>query len=112
MLTIVLAINAVLALMCLYTMGQLWQIRQVLAKVADTLTSVERKTYDVLHLAPDAIIKGRRGTRSLRYQYHELATQLEKVQQVLALLSLGQKAWSRRSSGRQAQSVKKPFSKF
>ena len=81
-----------------YVAWQVWNLRRVLANVADTLISVERNTYAVLHGAPNAIIKGQRGTRQLRKQYRQLQTQLQRAEQVLGLLSLGQTAWRRRST--------------
>lgn len=98
MLTVVLIVNALIALLCLYVAWQVWNLRRVLANVADTLISVERNTYAVLHGAPNAIIKGHRGTRQLRKQYRQLQTQLQRAEQVLGLLSLGQTAWRRRST--------------
>lgn len=98
MLTVVLIVNALIALLCLYVAWQVWNLRRVLANVADTLISVERNTYAVLHGAPNAIIKGQRGTRQLRKQYRQLQTQLQRAEQVLGLLSLGQTAWRRRST--------------
>jgi len=112
MLTIVLVINALITLMCLYVAWKLWQIRRVLAQVSNTLNSAEQSTYNVLHFAPDAIIKGQGGTRSLRKQYRELETQLQKAQQLLALLSLGQKVWRSHSTRRKPKSSKKSGFKF
>ena len=98
MLTVVLIVNVLIALLCLYVAWQVWNLRRVLANVADTLISVERNTYAVLHGAPKAIITGQRGTRQLRKQYRQLQTQLQRAEQVLGLLSLGQTAWRRRST--------------
>lgn len=97
MVTVVLVLNGVIALLCLYAAWQLWRIRRILAKVADTLTAVERSTYKVLHRAPNAIAKGQGGTRKLRQKYRQLEAQLQRVEQVLALLQLGQRAWQQRS---------------
>lgn len=97
MLTVVLVLNALIALLCLYVAWQVWKLRRVLASVADTLISVERSTYAVLHGAPIAIAKGKQGTHKLRQQYRQLESQLQRAEQVLGLLSLGQRAWQRRS---------------
>lgn len=98
MLTVVLIANVLIALLCLYVAWQVWNLRRVLANVADTLISVERSTYAVLHGAPNAIIQGQRGTRQLRKQYRQLQVQLQRAEQVLGLLSLGQTAWRRSST--------------
>lgn len=111
MLTVVLVLNVLIALLCLYVAWQVWKLQRVLAKVADTLISVERRTYAVLHGAPEAIASGKRNTRKLRQQYRELETQLQRATQVLGLLSLGQRAWQMRSSQtrRQKRSQKEVF---
>lgn len=97
MLTIVLIINAVMALLCLLVAWQVWKLRRILGQVADSLISVERSTHNVLYGAPSAIAKGQTGVHSLRGQLRQLEPQLQRVQQVLGLLSLGQTAWRRRS---------------
>jgi hypothetical protein len=97
MLAIVLVINAGMALLCILVAWQVWQLRRVLGQVADSLISAEQSTHDVLYGAPEAIALGETGVRSLRAQLRQLEPQLQRLQQVLGLLSLGQTAWRRRS---------------
>ncbi len=89
MLTIVLVINALLTLICLLCAWQVWKLRRTLRKVAETLASVERSTHNLLHGAPDAILKGQMGTAQLRDRYAQLGPQLHRAQQALRLVGMG-----------------------
>lgn len=105
MLTTVITINLLIALLCLYAAWRVWQLRRVLARVADTLNYAERCTHATLQDAPGAIIRGRSGTHQLRRQYQQLEQQLQAVRQVLALLSLGQVIWLQLGRGLAARRV-------
>ncbi|MCU0515963.1 MAG: hypothetical protein MUC60_03685 [Oscillatoria sp. Prado101] len=100
MLAAVLVLNALIALLCFYVAWQLWKVRRVLARVADTLIAVERRTSAVLRYGPNAIGRGQQGTRRLRQQYRQLEEQLQQAKQVFQLLRLGKKAWRSWSKGR------------
>jgi hypothetical protein len=82
---------------CLFVAWQVWKLRKTLVGVINTLDSVERSVYNILHPAPGYIYKGQSGSRTLRQKYENLQPQFERLQQVLALLSLGQTLWRRRS---------------
>jgi hypothetical protein len=97
MLTVILIINALMALLCLLVAWQVWKLRRILGQVADTLISVERSTHAVLYGAPEAIYKGQKGVYQLRAQVRQLEPQLRRAQQVLGLLSLGGIVWQKRS---------------
>lgn len=93
MVTVVLVLNGLLALLCLSAAWQVWRWRSTLAHVADALTAAERTTHRVLQGAPQAIATGQLGSAQLRQHYRLLALQLRQVQQILALLGLGQLVW-------------------
>jgi len=97
MLTVVLVFNLLVALICLYAALQVWRLRLSLAKVTDTLESIERSTHEVLDGAPEAIVKGQMGVYQLRQKYQQIGPQLQQVQKALALLSVGQFVWQQRS---------------
>ena len=90
MLTVVVALNVLISLLCFYVAWQLWNVRRALAVAADAVANAERDTYNVLHGAPNAIGQGQVGIQGLRVSYQQLEIQLQRVQQVLALLSLVQ----------------------
>ncbi len=85
---IVIATNVVISLLNLYIAWKIWRVRQIIAKFTNTLVQVERKTHQVLYLAPELIIKSRQGTRNLRESHQELEQRWRQIEQVLKLLAL------------------------
>jgi hypothetical protein len=92
----VVVINLLLALFCFYLAWKVWQFRRAIANAADALLIAEQNTHNVLHGAPDAILKGQIGTSQLRQRYQQLEPQYQKARQALALLSIGQTIWRQR----------------
>ena len=104
MVTLVVILNILLSLLCLYVAWQVWNLRRVLAATADAVTLEERNTYNVLHGAPNAIYNGQMGVEGLRERYQQLDRQVQQLQQVLTLLGLVRSIWqttSRRSAMRE-----------
>lgn len=113
MVTVVVAINILIALINFYIAWRVWQIRRVLAGAANAILAADRNTYGVLHGAPGAIAQGQKGTKAAREQYRRLEVQLQQLQQILALIGLGQRLWQRRSRlTRQSKALKKVRSKY
>lgn len=96
MLVAVLVCNVLLGLLCLVVACQLWRLKDRLARAANMFLSFERSVHRVLHHAPEVVGRGHAGIHQLREQYRGLEPQLQRVQQGLALLSLGQALWQRR----------------
>jgi hypothetical protein len=88
--TVVLIFNVLLALLCLYVVWQVCRLRAALTNIADTLIVAEHITHQVLHNAPQCIATRQIGAYQLRQDYRLLTLQMQKVQQVLTLLGLGQ----------------------
>lgn len=97
MLTVVVVLNVLISLLCLYVAWQVWNLRRALRATAAAVLLAERNTYNVLHGAPEAITQGQVGIGGARDSYQQLELQLQKVQQVLTLLSLVQKVWGLRT---------------
>lgn len=97
MLIIVLVANLLIGLTCLLVAWQVWQLRRSLAQVTHTLLYVEEAVHGVLYGAPGAILIAKRGTHQLRKNYRQLEGQLQRMQQVMGLLSMGQFLWQRRT---------------
>jgi hypothetical protein len=93
MVTVIIVLNLLIAIGCLFVAWQVWKLRSALGKAADALISAERATHKVLSGAPRGIGKGETGIRSLRRQYQLLEVKLLRVQQILKLLGLGQLVW-------------------
>ncbi|MGK7875447.1 MAG: hypothetical protein AB4426_19740 [Xenococcaceae cyanobacterium] len=97
MVTFVVIFNLLIALVNLFIAWRIWKLRRVLANVADTLINVERSIHSVLAPAPEVIAKGQKGTNNLRERYQKLELQLQRLGQILTILSLGYKIWQRQS---------------
>lgn len=93
MVTVVVAINLVIALSSLFVAWQLWKLRRILAGVTNGILSADRSTYNVLHPAAGAIMNGEIGIKQARSRYQQLEMQLQQIQQVLVIITLGQKIW-------------------
>lgn len=91
MLQIVVGINILISVLCLYVAWRVWTLRRALAITADVVASFERSTYLTLHGAPQAICNGQLGVRGLKERYQQLDRQLQQVQQVLTVLALLQR---------------------
>lgn len=91
MIIFVVVFNVLLSLVCLFVAWQLWNLRLALAITADVVALFERDTYNALHGAPNAISQGQLGVSNLRASYQQLEIQLQRVQQILALLGLAQR---------------------
>lgn len=91
MLQIVVGINILISVLCLYVAWRVWTLRRALAIAADVVASFERSTYLTLHGAPQAIYNGQLGVRGLRERYQQLDRQLQQVQQALTILALLQR---------------------
>ncbi|HEY9619912.1 MAG TPA: hypothetical protein V6C78_06070 [Crinalium sp.] len=97
MLIIVLSLNGLIALGCLYGVWRVVKLRRSLSRAADALTTAEQICHRVLHNAPEAIMQGQLGSYELRQYYRQLKPQLRQAQQILALFGMGQAIWRRRS---------------
>ncbi|MEC4982740.1 MAG: hypothetical protein SAJ37_23870 [Oscillatoria sp. PMC 1068.18] len=89
MLIFVVVCNLAIAVINLYLAWRIWKIRRVLAQVTITLNNVERSIYNIFHPAPRLIYLGQKGTSNLRGRYQKLQVQLQRVQLLLTVLSLG-----------------------
>lgn len=94
---VVVGLNVLIAVGCLWGAWKVWRMKRSLARAADALIAAEQVTHRVLHRAPAAIMGGQLGSRELRHYYRQLKPQLRQAQQVLALIGMGQVLWQRRS---------------
>ena len=106
-------INLFIALILLYVARRVWLLRQKLRRINNTLITVNRRTQAALAGTPNAIYKGQMGIYQLKQSNEPLQVQIQRVRQVLSLLSVGQQAWQRFSFpstaflGRQAPRFRK-----
>ena len=100
MVMVVVVINVLISLACLYVARRIVKLRSQLAKAANAIVGAERSTHSVLNKAPKAISKGELGVNKLRSRYDKLELQLQQVQKILALIGLVQNVWRRRSKAK------------
>ncbi|WP_353258495.1 hypothetical protein [Prochlorothrix hollandica] len=107
---VIVTLNLGLALLGFWGVGQLWILRRSLISLRQSLRQIHGDCYRVLHLSPQGVTTGQRGTRHLRHQYHHLQQQIEQVQQLLAILQLSQGLWRRRPKASRSRPYANPKS--
>ena len=113
MVVTIIVINVLIASILLYVARRLWLLRQKLQRVNNKLIAINRRTQAALAGTPNAIYKGQMGLSQLKQRNEPLQVQIQRVRQVLSLLSVGQQAWQRFSFpntaflGRQAPRFRK-----
>lgn len=99
MVTIVLAGNFLIALLCLLTAWQLLQARVIIRGIADTLLQVERDTHAILGEAPNVIIIGQISVGGLRDNLKkdkDKPSAWQRLKLILTLLNQAQRIWQSR----------------
>ncbi|RCJ14737.1 hypothetical protein A6S26_08670 [Nostoc sp. ATCC 43529] len=95
MVILVVTINTFISLILLYIALQVWQLKQRLASVADSLTAYEICTHTTLHQAPENIYLNQQNIYNLRQRNQALQIQIQQVQQIISLILLGRQIWQR-----------------
>lgn len=93
MLIIVIFINLLISVFCLYVARRIRKWRRAISRAADVVDRAERRTYAVLHGAPRPISQGQLGISKLTERYQELEIQWQQVERVLRILGLVQRVW-------------------
>ncbi len=91
----IIVINLLIASILLFVARRIWLLRPRLQRLNNTLTSVNRRTQAALAGTPNAIYKGQMGIYQLKQRNEPLQIKIQRVRQVLSLLSIGQQAWQR-----------------
>lgn len=112
MVTVVVIINTLIALFNFYVAWRIWQLRGQIARAADTINRAEKSTYNVLHKAPNPIYQGQKGVLGLRDRYHLLTVQMQRLKQILPLLSLVTKFWQQKAQKPRQSKFQKKRSKI
>ncbi|MGF1517723.1 MAG: hypothetical protein ACFCVB_07970 [Nodosilinea sp.] len=90
MIAVAVTLNLVIALFCFYVAWRLWRLSKSLGAAADALTNWERSTRIIIDpvVIPPMIMRGQTGTARLRQRYSQLQTQLQRLEQVMAVVGL------------------------
>jgi hypothetical protein len=95
MVTVIIILNILVALLCLYLACWFWQLRQTLLSVTIALIQAEQSCHYTLRGAPRYILMGQEGTQWFRHQCLKLEQQIHEVNRLLALINLGWGLWGR-----------------
>jgi hypothetical protein len=81
-------LDLVIALFCFFVAWRLWQLSKSLGAAADALTNWDHKAYRILNpdVVPPAILRGQSGTTALRLRYGQLQLQLQRLEQIMAVV--------------------------
>jgi hypothetical protein len=85
----VIFMNLILALYLLFLAWQVWQLKQVYARLARDLVIVERDAQGVFQNTIAMLCQERHRTVDLRQQYQDLQIKVRQAHQALALIALG-----------------------
>lgn len=95
MVVTIVVINVLIASILLYVARRIWLLRQKLQRINNKLIAINRSAGAALSGTPNAIYKGQIGIYQLKQRNEPLQVQIQRVRQVLSLLSIGQQAWQR-----------------
>jgi hypothetical protein len=95
MVVTIVIINVLIASILLYIARRIWLLRQRIQRINNTLIAVNRSAGAALAGTPNAIYQGQMGIYQLKQRNEPLQIQIQRVRQVLSLLSIGQQAWQR-----------------
>ena len=84
----VVVINLFITLVNIYLAVKIWQLTRQLKRTTKTLIKCEKRIHSVLSPAPQFILQGQKKIDNLRQGYQLLQLQLQKIRQLLWLLSL------------------------
>ena len=88
MIFFVVVFNLFITLMNIYLTVKILQLRQQLKSTTNILIKCEKRIHSVLSSAPQFILQGQKNMNNLRQGYQLLQLQLQKIRQLLWLLSL------------------------
>ena len=83
----VVVFNLSIALVNIYLAVKILQLRRRLRRTTNTLIKCEKRIYFVLAPAPQVILRGKENIYHFNQRYQILHLQLQKIRQILLLLS-------------------------
>ncbi|WP_414753592.1 hypothetical protein [Anabaena sp. CCY 9910] len=95
MVIVVVVFNTAVSVILLYVAWRVWQLKRLIAFIADRLIDYERCSHDLLYKAPENIYLGQQNLQNLRLSNQSLQSQIQQTRQIVSLLLLGQRTWGR-----------------
>jgi hypothetical protein len=103
----VIIFNLLLTGMNCFLIVKVWQLRQTLGGVTQTLSNLDRDIYNIFHPAPPIIDRGQAGIHNLREVCQKKQRQIEQIQQILTLTALIYRIGTSKKGNRWSRLVKK-----
>ncbi|NET12206.1 MAG: hypothetical protein F6K08_04745 [Okeania sp. SIO1H6] len=95
MLWLVIELNIVISIFCFYLAWRIWNVRQTLLQVEQTLNLIDFCTSKVLDKTPEFFLLHQQKINQLRQLYKQLDLQVQQVKQIMAMLWLLRTIWHR-----------------
>lgn len=95
MVTVVIALNLAIALFNFYLAFKLWQFCKVLKLITSALVACENYLHLVFLLAPQFLLRQQTNIYLFRQQYQLWQLQLQKIRQIIVLISWMYRVWRR-----------------
>ena len=87
MIFLIIAINLLITLLNIYIAIRIWQLRQLITRIANIFASYERYFKVLLRVSPKVLYRGQNNLYLIRRRYQILELQAAKVRQSIWLLS-------------------------
>jgi hypothetical protein len=104
MVWIVITIHLLLSLGLLWATWQVWQLRLVLAAVANSVNGYAKACQQGLSVSPPAILTAKKGAAAAKIQYKVLLPQIQRVQLILSIVNRLQSLGKKFSKSRKSRS--------
>ena len=93
MIIVVVTLNLIITLFNFYLVFRLWQLKKLLGSISSILISCENYLYAVLFVTPQILQKEQTNIYHLRQRYQIWQLQLQKIRQIMILLSWLYRTW-------------------
>lgn len=87
MIFLIIAINLSITLLNIYIAIRIWQLRQLVARIATIFINYERYFKLVLRVSPRVLDRGQNNLYLIRQRYRLMQLQAAKIRQLIWLLS-------------------------
>ncbi|MBD2353335.1 hypothetical protein H6G41_01645 [Tolypothrix sp. FACHB-123] len=95
MVTLVVVINTLISLLLFYVAWHIWNLKQQLRIITDTLTNYEICSHAFLYQAPEKIYFLQDNIHNLSQGNQRLDLQIQQLRQIISLLFFGRQIWQR-----------------
>lgn len=95
MIFLIIAVNLSITLLNIYIAIRIWQLRIIVARIANILVSYESYFSILLQAAPSIVYQGQQNVVRVRQQYQLLQLQTAKIRQLIWLFNQSYQIWRR-----------------